>query len=79
MYQRKKPIDQARERTERSDAPFTDARETLRQEDAELEQEGAHTPPHSERLSEAERPARQEEAAAHRLDQIGKERSNPDQ
>lgn len=72
MYQ-KNPIDQARERTEKGEQPFKDAKESLRESEAELRRkaspdEGFDTPE-----GEEERTARQEAEAEDRFEQIGED------
>jgi hypothetical protein len=78
VYQRN-PIDQARERTEQGGQPFKDAKDTFRQEEAELDREGHVGDEGDEPSTEDERTARQEDAASQRFQRIAAEetRSGP--
>ena len=77
MYQRN-PIDVARERTEEGQQPFKDAKDTFRQEEAELTREAASDSHADEPRSEEERTARQEDAASHRFQRIAEEEAGAD-
>jgi len=70
MYQ-KRPIDQVRERTEK--AGLEDAKEALRENEAELRRTAAPDEGFDTTEGEEERAARQEADAAERLDRIGEQ------
>lgn len=72
MYQQN-PIDHARERTEEGEQPFKDAKEALRQSEADLRRQAAPDEGPGDTESEEERTARQEADAADRFDQIARE------
>jgi hypothetical protein len=70
MYQ-KNPIDQVRERTAKGGQPVVDAKEALRQSEADLRRKAAPDEDFDTPEGEEERIARQEAEAAERLAQIG--------
>jgi hypothetical protein len=72
VYQQN-PIDQARERTEKGEQPFKDARESFRQEEAELHRQAPAGHDEEEPATEEERTARQEDAASQRFQRIAEE------
>jgi len=72
MYQQN-PIDQARERTEQGEQPYKDARETLRQEEADLRNQAPGQHADDQPASDEEAKARLEADARERFRDIGDE------
>ena len=72
MYQQN-PIDHARERQEKGEDPFRDAKEQLRESEAELQRKAAPGTETDRTESAEERTAKQESEASERFEQIAED------